>query len=225
MGTKKYYYTKDDYESFLKDAGLTKEQLEEIRKPTPPSEIEYIKDEKGNKLKSVKSSYVTYKLNVLFGWDWELEILSEEFNTAAREVIVKGRLVINSTRQITRSQFGSAKVEYLSSSNDNIRTSRPINLGFSYKAAASDCEKKCASKLGLFWDVYSGEIKKEEQEKNKITPQEKAKLERFDGFAIESYDKDDIKDFYSKVFPEGKETEASKELLNRHFERIGLTST
>lgn len=220
---KKYYYTKAD-ESFIFPSNVfTKEQIEEIRKPTPPAEIETKEDENGNKFKSVKSSYVKYKLNILFGWDWHFKILSKESLPASREVLVHGILTINSVKKSKREQFGSSFVEHKTTQIDNVKRTSPINLGFAYKAAASDCLKKCCSEFGLFWDVYSGDIINVKKEESKPDYKEQKKLERADKFMSKCDNSEDIEFEYSKLFPEGNETEKSKLLLIKHLERIGIS--
>ena len=219
---KKYYYNKSDEAFIFPNNVFTKEQIEEIRKPTPPSEIETTTDENGNTFKSVKSSYVKYKLNVLFGFDWRLNIISKDHFPASKEVLVHGILIINSKKKAKREQFGSSFVEYKTTQIENIKRTAPINLGFAYKAAASDCLKKCCSEFGLFWDVYSGEIINTKKEESKPEYQEQKKLERADKFMSKCDNPEDIEFEYSKLFPDGKETKNSNELLNKHLEKFGL---
>lgn len=141
----------------LKNVGetpLTDQQVLLINEPTPDTEIEIKKDEDGNTYKSVKSYYIKKRLNLIFGFNWRLKVLRSEYYANAGEVVVHGKLILHTKGgDIVREQFGKATVEY---SKKAQRTSAaPSNLGNAFKAAASDCLKKCASEIGIAFDIYN----------------------------------------------------------------------
>lgn len=147
----------EDELSKVENCFLNKEQLRLLLKRTP-------KDSMKKRLISVKGkdiefdyvsgAYVIKVLNILFGWDWDFEIVSYEVFESAGEVIVNGRLTMRSdNRTIIKNHIGSSKVE--------MRLKKPFNLGVALKSAGTDSLKKCASLIGIASDVYNKEEFKE----------------------------------------------------------------
>ena len=96
----------------------------------------------------VSGGYVRKVLNLMFGWDWDFEVVSEQ--VVGKQVIVKGKLTCRvNNRQIVKMQFGCKEVICRSG------TETPLNLGNDFKAAATDALKKCAAELGIAADIYN----------------------------------------------------------------------
>ena len=144
--------------------GYNPMQLAQIAKGIDPK---YIKPRtKGNKTyRYVEASYVVELLNQLFGHIWTWEIGDPQIKSTGGKdkngleksfVTVKGRLTVpvidpNSNGDkyiwISKESFGS----HLFAGTD------PETQGFSFKAAATDALKKCASMLGVAKNVYMSE--------------------------------------------------------------------
>jgi hypothetical protein len=95
----------------------------------------------------VSGGYIRKVLNLMFGWDWDFEVLSEI--ERGNQVIVKGKLTCRvNGRAIVKTQFGCKEIMYKRGTQD------PLNLGNDYKAAATDALKKCAADIGIASDIY-----------------------------------------------------------------------
>jgi len=156
------YLTKAELAAMLKmNSGLSNNQIKEVVKKTPESEIEIRKDENGIKFKSVKGSYIKKKLTLIFGFCWSFEVTSSQYIKECRETVVKGRLSItlSNGNVVVREQFGR---HYLSVKKG---AKMVYNIGDGYKSAATDALKKCASEFGVCWDIYSQDVEKPKEEK------------------------------------------------------------
>lgn len=143
--------------SMVDNCFLNEEQLKILLRRTPKTSIKkrIIKID-GNDVEFdyVSGGYVIKILNILFGWDWDFEIISYQVYESSAEVIVNGKLTCRSDgRTIIKNNIGSSRVE--------IRFKKPINLGNALKSAATDSLKKCASLIGIASDVYNKEEFKE----------------------------------------------------------------
>ena len=138
-------------------------QMKKLYTPTPKEEIYKREGAKKRIFDYVKIGYVIKKLNEIFspiGWDFEII----EQGTVPKSVWVKGRLTIKDHKghTVTKTQYGQHK-DY-----------PEVPIGDAYKAASSDCLKKCASMLGIALDVYSrnldqgGEKDVLEEKENKV---------------------------------------------------------
>lgn len=122
-----------------------------------------------------------------FDWDFEIETsLEEAFNIAKMSggIVLKGKLtmrVIDDSgriREIVKQQFGRSDVKWQMENqydeqgrqvkiNGKPKKTKkideytgspiPLDIGNDFKAAASDCLKKCASLIGVAADVYEAE--------------------------------------------------------------------
>lgn len=155
--SKSIYFTKDEFdpEKFDGLMALSIWQIEEIKKKTPKSAIEILTDEHGREYKSVKGHYLKKKLNIIFGWNWDFEIISKEYFRVSKEALVHGRLTARSqSHTFKREQFGKFNLNIKVDKQGSKTTFYPDNIGNAYKAAATDCLKKCTSEIGICWDVY-----------------------------------------------------------------------
>lgn len=98
----------------------------------------------------VSGSYMKKQLNMLFGWNWDFEIVSEQILTEAGEVVVKGKLTCRSNgNTIVKMQYGNKDIMFKKG------TQIPLSIGNDLKAAATDALKKCAAEIGIAQDVYA----------------------------------------------------------------------
>lgn len=135
---------------------LTDKQVQKFFTRTPKNKIYQRKGKGGGTWNYVKGSYCTQTLNSLFGFMWDFEVvtpMADILQTAKTGTIVlQGRLKVKiGDEWITREQFGRKDVTFKKDSKE------PLDFGNDLKAAATDAKKKCASELGLFADVYSGD--------------------------------------------------------------------
>lgn len=147
--------SKDDL-SKAQNNMLTQDQLQFILKKTPPSQIKRRPAKGGGEWEYVSVSYVQKSLNIMFGWDWDFEILDEKIFLESKEVVVKGRLTCKSGgKTIVKTQYGNKDVMCKRG------TTTPLSIGNDLKAAASDALKKCASLIGIAQDIYAKDDFKE----------------------------------------------------------------
>lgn len=134
--------------------GLNEKQLALILKRTPKQYVKQRPAKGGGNWDYVTGGYVKKCLNLLFGWDWDFEIIDEKILIEAKEVVVKGKLTCRSNgKTIVKMQFGNKDIMFRKGSNDLI----PLSVGNDLKAAATDCLKKCASEIGIAADIYNKE--------------------------------------------------------------------
>lgn len=90
------------------------------------------------------------QLNLIFAHQWDFEVLDQEI-VKDKQIWVKGKLTVRGPDgvTVTKTQFGGSAVK-------STQDGKVIDIADDLKAASSDCLKKCATLLGLAWDVYSG---------------------------------------------------------------------
>lgn len=134
----------------VKENRLNAQQLQFLLQKTPQSHIYERPAKGGGKWKYVTGTYVKKVLNMMFGWDWDFEILEYKYDLDLKQVYVLGKLTCRTNgRAIVKTQFGRQDIKFKKS------TSTPLDLGNDLKAAATDCLKKCASEIGVASDVYA----------------------------------------------------------------------
>ena len=133
--------------SLVKDNSLNANQLQLLMKRTPDKFVRTRPAKGGGTWTYVSGGYIRKVLNLMFGWDWDFEVLTE--SVQANQVIVKGKLTCRvGGRSIVKTQFGCKEIMYKRGTQD------PLNLGNDYKAAATDALKKCAADIGIASDIY-----------------------------------------------------------------------
>lgn len=138
--------------SFVEDNSLNQKQLQHILKRTPAQYVHKRPAKGGGQWEYVTGGYVKKCLNLMFGWDWDFEIIKEDVMIECKEVVVKGRLTCRSNgRTIVKMQYGNKDIIFKKG------TSTPLSVGNDLKAAATDCLKKCASEIGIASDIYNKE--------------------------------------------------------------------
>lgn len=138
------------------DLVLTEKQLNHIFAKTPEKFIKKRPAKGGGQWDYVEVGYIIKTLNLMFGWDWDFQILNETINVDFKEVIVKGQLTVRTGgKTIIKTQFGNKEITFRK------ETKTPLSIGNDIKAASSDALKKCASMLGIAQDIYLGKEMKD----------------------------------------------------------------
>jgi hypothetical protein len=141
--------TSDKHELFVQT--LTNAQVDFLLQRTPKNEVKYRQGRGGLQFAYVEHGYVTERLNLVFGFNWDFEVVDKQI--LEDEVIVEARLTVRTPggQTIVKTQFGGADIKRHASGAKN---GRPLSIADDYKAAASDALKKCASLLGIGLDLY-----------------------------------------------------------------------
>jgi hypothetical protein len=145
--------------SLVKENSLNEHQLAQILKRTPNQYIKKRPAKGGGTWDYVTGGYVRKVLNLMFGWDWDFEIL--EHTIIGGEAVVKGRLTCRTNgKQIVKTQFGNKEIIYKKQTQDEIAKGLEkvaLSIGNDLKAAATDALKKCAAEIGIAADIYNKE--------------------------------------------------------------------
>ena len=164
----------EDDLSLVKDNSLNAKQLAIMLKRTPKQYKKTRPAKGGGEWEYVTGGYVKKCLNLMFGWDWDFEIIDEKIMIEAKEVVVKGRLTCRSGgKTIVKMQYGNKDIMFRVDWKDGVKTPTniPLSVGNDMKAAATDALKKCASEIGIAADIYNKEDFREvlvDTEKTKI---------------------------------------------------------
>ena len=99
----------------------------------------------------VPVAWFIQQLNLIFAHQWDLDVLDHDI-VKDSQIWAKVKLTVRGPDGVvvTKTQFGSSEVK-------KTKEGRVIDVGDDLKAAVSDGLKKCATLIGLAWDVYSGE--------------------------------------------------------------------
>lgn len=158
--------------SLVENNNLNEKQLALILKRTPAQYVKTRPAKGGGTWEYVTGGYVKKCLNLMFGWDWDFEIMDEKI--MHDEVIVKGRLTCRSNgKTIVKMQFGNKDLIYRTETrNDDkgntitetkygkevpkkFKTEIALSIGNDLKSAATDALKKCAAEIGIAADIYN----------------------------------------------------------------------
>jgi hypothetical protein len=149
--------------SLVENNNLNANQLALILKKTPVQYVHQRPAKGGGTWDYVSGGYVKKCLNLMFGWDWDFEILDEKILHG--EAIVKGKLTCRSNgKTIVKMQFGNKDIMYRKQNAEEILKGServPLSIGNDLKSASTDCLKKCASEIGIASDIYNKEDFKE----------------------------------------------------------------
>ena len=136
--------------SLVENNALNTDQLKHLLKRTPKQYIKTRPAKGGGVWEYVSGGYVKKILNIMFGFDWDFEILEQLI--IHDEAVIKGRLTIRTNgKTIIKTQFGNKSIAYQKG------TKNPLSIGNDLKAAATDCLKKCAAEIGIAADIYNKE--------------------------------------------------------------------
>jgi hypothetical protein len=130
---------------------LDEAQVDFLLQRTPKHEIKLRQGRGGLQFSYVEHGYVTERLNMVFGFNWDFEIVDKQI--LEDEVIVEAKLTVRTPKgqTIVKTQFGGADIKRHASGP---KSGRPLSIADDYKAAGSDALKKCASLLGIGLDLY-----------------------------------------------------------------------
>ncbi|MEP6775524.1 MAG: Rad52/Rad22 family DNA repair protein [Chloroflexota bacterium] len=130
---------------------LSEAQVDFLLQRTPAHEIKLRQGRGGMQFSYVEHGYVTERLNLVFGFNWDFEVVDKQI--LEDEVIVEAKLTVRTPggQTILKTQFGGADIKRHTS---GARSGKPLSIADDYKAAASDALKKCASLLGIGLDLY-----------------------------------------------------------------------
>lgn len=146
-------YTQADL-SLANDNSLNAKQLQLLLKKTPSQYVRQRPAKGGGVWHYVSGAYVRKVLNLMFGWDWDFEVLSEMIQ--GNQVIVKGKLTCRvNGKSIIKTQFGCKEIVMRKGTNE------PLNLGNDFKSATTDALKKCSAEIGIAGDIYGKDEFKE----------------------------------------------------------------
>ena len=146
-------YTQADL-SLANDNSLNAKQLQLLLKKTPSQYVRQRPAKGGGVWHYVSGAYVRKVLNLMFGWDWDFEVLSEIIQ--GNQVIVKGKLTCRvNGKSIIKTQFGCKEIMMRKGTNE------PLNLGNDFKSATTDALKKCSAEIGIAGDIYGKDEFKE----------------------------------------------------------------
>jgi hypothetical protein len=120
-----------------------------LEKPFGKEQIKQRKGNFGDMIDYVETHAVIQRLNDAYEGQWSFEIMTQE--TTNTEVIVSGKLTADG---VSKTQFGSNKISLS-------KAGEIISVGDDWKAAASDCLKKCASLFGVGLHLYGAEKKEQ----------------------------------------------------------------
>lgn len=139
----------DKHQLFMQT--LNRAQVDFLLQRTPREEIKLRQGRGGMKFSYVEHGYVTERLNLVFGFNWDFEIVDKQI--LEDEVVVEARLTVRTPggQTIVKTQFGGADIKRHSSGP---KSGRPLSIADDFKAAGSDALKKCASLLGIGLDLY-----------------------------------------------------------------------
>ena len=138
--------------SLVAENSLNAKQLDTLLKRTPAKYVKKRPAKGGGEWDYVTGGYIKKCLNLMFGWDWDFEIVDEKIMLESREVVVKGRLTCRTNgKTIVKMQYGNKDIIF--KRNSEI----PLSIGNDMKAAATDALKKCAAEIGIAADIYNKE--------------------------------------------------------------------
>lgn len=149
--------------ALVEENSLNEKQLKQILQRTPKTYLHERPAKGGGTWTYVTGGYIKKCLNIMFGWDWDFEILDEKILHG--EAIVKGKLTCRSNgKTIVKMQFGNKDIVYRKQNAEDISKGLekiPLSIGNDLKSAATDCLKKCAAEIGIAADVYNKDDFKE----------------------------------------------------------------
>jgi hypothetical protein len=159
-----------------------------LKNETPRYVIKTRKGKGGQLWDYVDTGYIIEQLNILTGFRWNFKITSKLTVMEAKEVgeqVVTGILTVYGTGtfkdlSIEKEDCGSADLKKKTDGSGY------LSYGNDLKAAISDCIKRCARQFGIALDVYSGAIKRRQDEnhpEHPITEGQRKRLEVLAGDA------------------------------------------
>ena len=132
---------------------LNERQLGFIVAPTDPRYIRERPGKGGGKWQYITGHWFKKRLNFVFGFMWDFDIISERID--GNFVTVKGKLIVKDPKtlkpMIEKTDFGGAEIKFKKNTRDY------LDISNDFKAASTDCLKRCCVQLGFAMDVYGAE--------------------------------------------------------------------
>ena len=95
--------------ALVENNSLNRNQLQQLLKKTPEKYIRSRPAKGGGNWDYVTGGYVKKVLNLLFGWNWDFEIIDQQILEG--EVIVRGRLTCRTNgNTIVKMQYGNKEI-------------------------------------------------------------------------------------------------------------------
>ena len=89
------------------DNRLNEQQLNFLFRPTPEKHTYERPAKGGGTWKYVTGTYIKKVLNMMFGWDWDFEVVKYEYDLNIKQVYVLGKLTCRTNAtSIVKMQFG-----------------------------------------------------------------------------------------------------------------------
>ncbi len=143
--------------SLVDNNSLNAKQLALILKKTPERHVQRRKGRGGEEWDFVSGGYMRKVLNLMFGFDWDFEVI--EHWILDGEIVVNGKLTCRCNgRTIVKMQFGNKEIMYRKQTDEDKKAGKPripLSIGNDMKSAATDALKKCASQIGIAADIYN----------------------------------------------------------------------
>jgi len=193
-----------------------------ILNETPKYVIKQRKGKGGLYFDYVDTGYILEQLNILTGFRWDFEVLwtnydqSPEYALKVGEVITRGKLTIYGTGKfkditLVKVNTGNHQVTY---KEDKITL---LSFGNDIKASESDTIKRCARLFGIALDVYSGVVKRSQDENHPEHPITEGQRKRLEALANEAtIGHSGLKKLINEMFDYSTTTDIQR----RHFEAI-----
>lgn len=167
----------------LQKGWLSDNQLLKMMQRTPSSHTYRRPGKGGQDFDYVTGVYIKKILNWVFAWNWDFVIETESIY--GLQIVVRGKLIVrdpSTKKQIIKTQYGRAEIKFkrgVPQTPENY-----LDIGNDFKAAATDCLKKCASELGIASDIYGkNEFREISEEKTPETTEELATKKELDEIA------------------------------------------
>jgi len=190
--------------SLVESNSLNGQQLKLILQKTPDKYVHKRPAKGGGEWEYVTGGYVKKCLNLMFGWDWDFEIVDEKIIDG--EAIVKGRLTCRSNgKVIVKMQYGNKDIVCKKGSTT------PLSIGNDLKSAATDALKKCAAEIGIAADIYNKlDFKEVRVDTSKVTSEDVKELFEMKKDALSESDRTDIE----RILANGEEA-SYKKVVNK----------
>jgi hypothetical protein len=150
--------------SLVENIILNGKQLGLLTKKTPEKYLMKRSAKGGGEWTYVTGSYMKKVLNLMFGFNWNFEVVEYKFDLQIKQAFVLGKLTCKTGgAEIIKMQFGRADIKFINEYVPNPQkpgqtmkkqTNEPLDLGNDLKAATTDALKKCASEIGIASDIY-----------------------------------------------------------------------
>ena len=149
------------------------DQYSMIASPTPKKFIKQRKGRGDNYFDYVEANYVQLRLNAIFHFNWDFDIVEYTIDKEQGMIALMGKLTVRFVdgSVVSKTAWGGSDIAcvkvqkrdaqgrgetYADGNKVMIKSDQMVDLADSLKSASSDCIKKCASMLGICWDVYAG---------------------------------------------------------------------